>query len=218
MPTDEELVREVAGVALGHRRLVQRIEAWLGAAPDPRAPSRLPDWTVGHVLTHIARNADSFARMIEGAAAGLVLDQYEGGATSRSSDIVAGAGRPAAELAADVTRSAAALEAVLATTDWRGAGRVMNGSVVELTELPARRRREVEVHHLDLGLGYEPDDWPADFVRTELRLQEMVARSRLPMGMTVWPPEVLALAPAVRLAWLFGRLDRPDLPDLGPWP
>lgn len=24
-----------------------------------RAPSRLPGWTVGHVLTHLARNADA---------------------------------------------------------------------------------------------------------------------------------------------------------------
>jgi maleylpyruvate isomerase len=30
-------------------------------------------------------------------------------------------------------------------------------------EVAAMRRREVEVHHVDLGTGYQPADWPADF-------------------------------------------------------
>jgi len=30
------------------------------------------------------------------------------------------------------------------------------------------RRREVEVHHVDLDLGYEPSDWPVAFVRGAL--------------------------------------------------
>ena len=31
---------------------------------DVTRPSLLPDWTVGHVLTHLARNADSFVRIL----------------------------------------------------------------------------------------------------------------------------------------------------------
>ena len=54
--------------------------------------SRLPRWTVGHVPTHLARNADAHVRMLEGAAAGEITDQYEGGA-GRSAEIEAGAGR-----------------------------------------------------------------------------------------------------------------------------
>ena len=37
-----------------------------------RRPSLLPGWSVGHVLTHIARNADSVVWRLEGAAAGEV--------------------------------------------------------------------------------------------------------------------------------------------------
>ena len=36
---------------------------------DVAAPSRLPDWTVGHVLTHLARNADSIVRVLAGQRA-----------------------------------------------------------------------------------------------------------------------------------------------------
>ena len=217
MPTEQELVRDVDGVTLAHRRLVERIDGWQAGGAEPTAPSRLPDWTVGHVLTHLARNADSFVRMIEGAAAGEVLDQYDDGVVSRGRDIAAGAGRSAVALADDVRASTARLDQAFAATDWQGAGRVTTGSVGPLVDLPARRRREVEVHHVDLGLGYEPGDWPADFVRVELRRQEMTAKSRLPMGLTTWPEPVLALPPAERLAWLFGRIHRPGLPELGPW-
>jgi maleylpyruvate isomerase len=35
-----------------------------------RAPSLLPGWSVGHVLTHIARNGDSYVRMTPEAWAG----------------------------------------------------------------------------------------------------------------------------------------------------
>ena len=60
-----------------------------------RRPSRLADWTVGHVLTHIARNADSVVWRLEGAARGELRDQYPGGLEQRRADIEAGAGRPA---------------------------------------------------------------------------------------------------------------------------
>ena len=49
-----------------------------------RRPSRLPGWTVGHVLTHIARNADSLVWRLEGAARGELRDQYPGGLEQRS--------------------------------------------------------------------------------------------------------------------------------------
>src|SRR5258708_2431063 len=39
---------------------------------EARRPSLLPGWTVGHVLTHIARNADGLARMFTGAQRGEV--------------------------------------------------------------------------------------------------------------------------------------------------
>jgi maleylpyruvate isomerase len=81
-----------------------------------RRPSLLPNWTVGHVLTHLARNADSHVRMLEGARRGEVADQYPGGNEQRAADIEAGAGRPAADLVADVAGSAGRLEEAWAAT------------------------------------------------------------------------------------------------------
>ena len=76
-----------------HRALVDHLEAMAGGAgADPALPSLLPGWTRGHVLTHIARNADSFVRVLEAARRGEVVTQYEGGVDGRNADIEAGAG------------------------------------------------------------------------------------------------------------------------------
>ena len=59
-----------------------------------RRPSLLPGWTVGHVLAHLARNADGMRGMLDGGGRGEVAAQYPGGAAQREADIAAGAGRP----------------------------------------------------------------------------------------------------------------------------
>ncbi|MHB1928527.1 MAG: maleylpyruvate isomerase N-terminal domain-containing protein, partial [Acidimicrobiales bacterium] len=59
------------------------------------APSRLPHWTVGHVLTHLARNADGHVVRLEGALRGEDVRRYPGGVEQRDADIEAGASRPA---------------------------------------------------------------------------------------------------------------------------
>ena len=61
---DRQLDRDITGAAAAHQRLLARLDAL--AELDPQRPSLLPDWTVGHVLTHIARNADSIIRMLDG--------------------------------------------------------------------------------------------------------------------------------------------------------
>jgi maleylpyruvate isomerase len=42
--------------------------------------------------------------------------------------------------------------------------------MVAFSWVPLLRRREVEVHHVDLALPYGPADWPDDFVVTNLDL------------------------------------------------
>ncbi|MFD0328598.1 mycothiol maleylpyruvate isomerase [Streptacidiphilus monticola] len=87
--------------------------------------------------------------------------------------------------------------------------------------VPHKRIKEVEYHHVDLGLGYRPKDWPADFVAEELA--ELLARyekdDRFPamlltdaasgaehrIGGEGGAPERIAGAPADLLAWLSGR-------------
>jgi maleylpyruvate isomerase len=141
--------------------------------------------------------------------AGEVRQQYPGGYDQRAADIEAGAGRAAAELVSDVRDSAARLEAAwesMTPEAWAGNGLNASGQAWPCMLMPFHRRREVEVHHVDLGLGYEPTDWPEDYVATEL-------------------PAMLSLVPdrlshagdrADLLAWLLGRADQPTL-ELTPW-
>lgn len=183
-----------------------------------RRPSLLADWTVGHLLTHLARNADSHTRRAEAAAAGLVVDQYPGGAAERAAEIDAGASRPAAAIVADVaTSSARMLEAWAATPEdaWAGVTRDLSGRERPLAELPGRRWLEVEVHLVDLGTGPTHRDWSDDFVAARLADMRAGLAARLPAGAV--PPTPGTLDDRDELAWLYGRLAVADLPALGPW-
>jgi maleylpyruvate isomerase len=166
---------------------------------DPSQPSRLPGWTVGHVLTHLARNADSHVAMLSGEP------QYANGAEGRNADIQSGAGRPWAELVADVEAAGSALIKRYAShTDWEGTAHSVAGER-PMAMLPLLRQREVELHRIDLGLGYEFAALPADYVRRDLRVLGMIWKARQPMGLSDLPAAALALAPTDRLAWLTGR-------------
>lgn len=183
----------------------------LGSMADtgPGTPSRLPGWTIGHVMTHIARNADGVLSMFSGA------HQYPHGIDGRNADIEAGATRSWQELVDDVaSRSRAVAAAIADRTDWSGTVQMLPGER-PMSQVPLLRQREVEVHRVDLGLGYEFTDMPTDYVRRDLRLLEMLWASRKPMGMTDLPPAALALDPPTRLAWMMGRVDVPGLDPAG---
>ena len=143
-----------------------------------RRPSLLPGWSVGHVLTHVARNADGMVNLVEWALTGVPAPMYPS-VEARTADIEAGAGRPAVELDDDVRRSAARLADSLALLGAAGPqaldrlllfGPPQPGADPDTPAraLPYARRREVEIHHVDLGLAYGPADWPADFVERTL--------------------------------------------------
>jgi maleylpyruvate isomerase len=196
---------DLAGARRAHDTLCEYLD---GLTDDEaRQASLLPDWTVGHVLTHIARNADSITRMFEAANGGEIGDQYPGGAAQRTADIEAGANRTAAELVADVRDSCGRLDrAWSATTDaaWAlGSGRMMAGEL-PLSDMVFRRWREVEVHHADLGLGVDHSSWTAAFV--DVALPRTLAE--LPARLSLDDRRVL-------LAWLMGRSATP--PALPTW-
>ena len=197
----------VAACADSHRHLLAGL---VGLTDEVAAsPSLLPDWTVGHVLTHLARNADGLARMIAAGELGEVAEMYPGGATMRGADIAAGAGRSASELVEDLRAASAGLDAVLERAGdnvWAGSGQTI-ARPISLREVPEFRRREVEIHRVDLGLGYTFAHLPPDFLRAEVARMTGMWASRKPMGFTDLPPAALALAPADRLAWLTGRLE-----------
>ncbi|MDR2985031.1 MAG: maleylpyruvate isomerase family mycothiol-dependent enzyme, partial [Nocardiopsaceae bacterium] len=69
-----------------------------------RDPSLLPGWSRGHVLTHIARNADGLRNLLIWAETGVETPQYAS-LEDRDGQIEAGARRPVSELAAEVSKS-----------------------------------------------------------------------------------------------------------------
>jgi len=179
---------------------------------DVRRPSALPDWTVGHVLTHVARNADSHLRRTQAAQRGEVVEQYPGGFEGRAAEIEAGAHRSAAELIEDVRASGAAvLDAWRSAPSdaWEGMTTDVGGRDRPLWQLVGRRWQELEVHLIDLDVGVTHDDWPDDFVAL------WTPRLRQYFGDDV--PDSTGLTDREELAWLYGRLSRPDLPVPPPW-
>jgi maleylpyruvate isomerase len=186
----------VAGCLTAQRMLDDAL-AGLDEATARRA-SLLPEWSIGHVLTHVARNADSVVWRLEGAAAGELRDQYPGGLAQRRADIAAGADRSAAELVADVARSSAAVaRTVTALPDaaWDAPSRTSRGIVESSREAVLSRWREVVVHHGDLGLGPVP-------------LPPALVAAWLPRELLRLPDRA---DPAALLAWIIGRGDAPAL-------
>jgi maleylpyruvate isomerase len=205
---------------------------------EMRAGSLLPGWSRGHVVTHVARNADGLRNLLVWARTGVETPQYPS-AEQRNGDIDSGSGRTADELLADARESAdrfAEEAARLSGDDWAAEVRMFSGP----EPMPARnvlkaRRIEVEVHHADLGIGYTAADWPEGFTRMLVdRVQDdraegpsMVLSSTDVEGL--WKlgpgpgPEVKGTL-ADLAWWLVGRGDGSglvsstgELPRLGKW-
>src|SRR5215469_2172566 len=212
---------------------------------EVREPSLLPGWTRGHVLTHIARNADGLGNLLRWARTGTEIPMYAS-AEARAADIEAGAGRPAAELAADVRESASAFaaEAAAVTGDgWTTMVRMLYGPPFPAIGVLDRRLSEVEIHHVDLAAGYTPGDWPGDFLIEALPRVALsfAGRDDAPRCL-IWaegtkdpfrigpehegpPPVIIHGQPTDLLAWLLGRgsgdgltpAGGAALPELPPW-
>ena len=216
----DTIERDIRGATTAHGNLVTMLQSLTD--DEARSPSLLPNWTLGHVLTHIARNADGFVLMLDAANRGEVGAQYPGGFEQRNADIEAGSGRSAAVLIADVTAACARMEAAWAATTptgWEGTGQSPVGPV-QINALPFRRWRETVVHHADCGFAdssksYNWRDWPAEYVRLELEQMTMLFASRKPMGLTALPAEALAVDDRHRLAWLMGRASIDGLTPAG---
>ncbi len=126
------------------------------------AESHLPGWSRGHILAHLARNADALVNVFEGRP------MYES-AEARDADIERDAGRPLEEHLTDLGDSGARF---LATTerdqDWSRTVELRNGVTDLAANVPFRRLVEVELHHVDLNIGYELADLPEEFADREI--------------------------------------------------
>ncbi|MFE9766367.1 maleylpyruvate isomerase family mycothiol-dependent enzyme [Streptomyces sp. NPDC005808] len=125
-------------------------------------PTRLPGWSRGHVLAHIARNADALVNVLTGRP------MYVSG-EARDSDIERDAPRPLNVQLTDVRESAARFqEAGAAPADWSRTVELRNGVTDSASLVPFRRWGEVELHHVDLGIGYELEDLSEEFTQREI--------------------------------------------------
>jgi maleylpyruvate isomerase len=242
---DDQVRRSMARIGEATDRLLASASALTDAGV--REPSLLPGWTRGHVLTHIARNADGLGNLLRWARTGVTTPMYAS-REGRRADIEAGAGRSAADLAADVQATAIAFAAEAASLPdgaWAAQVRGLTGPPIPGRGVLDWRQREVEIHHVDLAVGYRPGDWPGEFVTASLPgvAGEFAGREDTPpcllqpdgSGLGPFPigPEqptrqqvLVRGSPASLLAWLIGRDDggglrvSPDgavLPVLPPW-
>jgi maleylpyruvate isomerase len=181
----------------------QRFLGGVVGLDDERAgeASRLPRYSRANVIAHVTNKAKAHRVLFEGAVAGEVRRLHPEG---HDPDLAARrpAGTTVTQLRAELEESFAALEAAWASLDdqmWARHGVMMAGPRT-MAEIVGHHWRNVEVHHVDLDIGYEPDDWPSAFVDGELsrRLKGLPERAS--------HPELLA--------WLLGRA---PAPDLSPW-
>jgi maleylpyruvate isomerase len=203
----------VAGCAESHQRLLQSLDSLTD--DQCREPSALPGWTRGHVLSHLARNAESHVHVLQCAARGEVGEQYVGGAKARKEGIESHAHDSAESLVNAVRKSIYALEGQWAATNsegWQGHGVNSAGASIAMSDIVFLRWREVEVHHADLALAFTSANWNSTYVRYELDRQVMLWRASKPMGLTPVPKIALQLSPNERLAWFLGRTEVEGLP------
>ncbi|WP_460064376.1 maleylpyruvate isomerase family mycothiol-dependent enzyme [Streptomyces sp. YKOK-I1] len=200
------------------REATDRLLTAVGKLDDAAVaePSLLPGWSRGHVLAHLARNADALVNVFEGRP--MYAD-----ASVRDADIDRDAPRPLEVQLADVRESAARFQAAAAVpADWSRTVELRNGVTDHAARVPFRRWGEVELHHVDLGIGYALEDLPQEFTERETDFladrfagHPDVPPTRLTNGTRAWrtgreadDPEVIVTgAPADLLGWLAGRRD-----------
>ncbi len=215
------------------------LEQAVAGLDDLRGPSRLPGWTRGHVVTHVARNAEGLTRLLTWAQTGIEMPMYPS-VQARAADIEAGAGRPLTDQFDDLCRTAAAFAAraaELSAQHWQAVVRNMQNPPGPASEVVWMRVREVWLHLVDLDAGAELDVLPEDIATALMRDVAGEMSSRVSARITLQVPggEQVALGPAdgSRISvsgpvqeltgWLTGRstgagLTAPEgLPELPGW-
>jgi maleylpyruvate isomerase len=162
MDFDQSIERLVAAT--------QRLEATVKTMSSDavRDQSFLPGWSRGHVLTHLARNADGFRNFLIGARSGEIVPMYASLA-ARDLDIEYGARRPAEQILDDAAFSSRNFVVdvrstpvdVLSSFAVHARGST-DGPRIQVAEVLRSRLSEVEIHHVDLGWTYGFADSPGD--------------------------------------------------------
>jgi maleylpyruvate isomerase len=232
MVAPEPTSRLIAELPSANRRLLDTVTQ----LPDEAVlrPSLLPGWSVGHVLSHVARNADALVNLCDWARTGVRKPMYAS-MEAREADIADGAARTVAEQVQDIAGAEARLLERfedLPAGAWAAEVSWPSGTIRTASQVVTARLNELEVHHVDLGLGYTFDDvpaesraalltyvttrWPGDFpVVLESSDTTWTSPAR-PAGARIITGDSAAL-----LSWVLGRSDGSglgsELPEPPPW-
>ena len=196
-------------------------------------PSRLPGWTRGHVVSHLARNADGLVNLLSWARTGIEHPMYASG-VDREADIEEGAHRLAQvqreDLRAAHQRFLAAADG-LTSDDWAAKVTDRRGWAVVASFVPWARLTEIVVHLVDLNAGIDfdratelvgPQAEPfIDYVVTRYANRTDVPAVRLSVdlptgGQRIWtlgessPTHDVHGQVSAMSAWLTGRSDGSD--------
>ncbi|MGW4381961.1 maleylpyruvate isomerase family mycothiol-dependent enzyme [Kitasatospora sp. NPDC004531] len=175
-------------------------------------PSALPGWTRGHVLAHIARNADSLVILLNNARTGREDPQYASSA-ARNAGIEADSGRPLDVQLADIRDSQQRFvdaARLLAPEHWQAVLTHRSGYTFPAWQLPGKRLAELEYHHVDLNAGYTPAHWSEQFAIAEFH------RLGTHFGAQDGLPAVRLIAEDTGLEARLGGAGEPELTVEGP--
>jgi maleylpyruvate isomerase len=190
--------------------------------------SRLEGWSRGHVVSHLARNADGLCNLLGWARTGIERPMYASHA-DREADIEEGSHRLAQvqheDLRAADERFMQAADA-LSGADWDAEVTGRQGKPLPVSLVPWMRLTEVLVHQVDLNLGMDFDgvvemageqaEPLVDYVVTRFSYRGEIPAMRLAIELPsgderTWtvgrgdePREIRGPA-APALAWLTGR-------------
>lgn len=221
MTHEQVLSRETA-------RLLETVDSM--TPEDLLAPSALPDWTRGHVLAHIAGNAEGLGRRARSVGDGVPRAMYESPET-RGGDIELRSHRSVeqhrealAATHADFLFDVASIPADRADEEME----VRLTLRVKVADLPLLRLQEVSIHHSDLGMpGYTWSDWPPELVAWALPrvTASFASRDAFPVGwvdadgtrFVAGPDATTGVSGTGReiLAWLVGRAPGAGLEPTG---
>jgi maleylpyruvate isomerase len=216
------------------RRLVRTADGL--ADDDYAAPSALPGWTRGHVLAHLALNAEGLSAALAGIVEGHPMPMYAS-QEARDTDIEELAGKEPTVIRTRLLGACTDLgDAIAAIPDdaWdTSIERTPGGRAFAAAAVPGMRLREVEIHHADLDAGYDRSGWPPAFA--VLLLDGMAGRVGGTSGCTAYATDLdrswdLGAGPTVSGTaadlgwWLTGRgggegltSDSGELPHIEEW-
>jgi len=149
----------------GTRRLVRTVDAM--SDEQWAAPSLLPDWSRGHVVAHLALNAEAMSGALEGVHEGRPVPMYPSDEARDAAIDALSTEAPSVVRDRFLGSSTVVYEWIAELADNLlnvPIERVPGGRTMLAGDLADARVREVEVHHADLGLDHTTADWPPAFV------------------------------------------------------